>query len=65
MFLVVLGGAVYHGGAAIKEKEKKKIIWRFIYFFFRFISIKKGIGERKDYDVKEGGGGRVEFYCCF
>lgn len=27
MFLLVLGGAVYHGGAAIKEKRIKKIIW--------------------------------------
>lgn len=45
MFLLVLGGAVYHGGAAIKKKGKK-IIWR-SFSFFILISIKEGIGESK------------------
>lgn len=34
---MVLGGAVYHGGAAIKEKRIKKIF----FLFFILISIKR------------------------
>lgn len=66
MFLLVLGGAVYHGGAAIKEKRIKKIF----FLFFILISIKRRNWEElereRDYVVVKGWGGRkVEFYCCF